>query len=97
MASRMGCSMIRASPLCSGSVTMARRAPVVGEAINLVFDGYETNHGVDSGHVGQIVGVVVALNVGASVFALFRAGGPRPWSSGCSGFAVRCRRGSGCR
>jgi len=49
---------------------------LLGEAINLVFDGYESHRlshgGVDFGHVGQIVGAVTALNVGASVCALFQ-------------------------
>jgi ATP-binding cassette, subfamily B, multidrug efflux pump len=64
--------------LAVGSVTLSVLAPrLLGEAINLVFDGYVshsvTHHGgVDFHHVGQIVGVVVALNVGASACALFQ-------------------------
>ena len=64
---------ILALTLAVGSVTLSVLAPrLLGEAINLVFDGYESHHGVDFGHVGQIVGVVAALNVGASVCALFQ-------------------------
>jgi ATP-binding cassette, subfamily B, multidrug efflux pump len=64
---------ILALTLAVGSVTMSVLAPrLLGEAINLVFDGYESHRGVDFGHVGQIVGVVAALNVGASVCALFQ-------------------------
>ena len=64
---------ILALTLAVGSVTLSVLAPrLLGEAINLVFDGYESHRGVDFGHVGQIVGVVAALNVGASVCALFQ-------------------------
>src|SRR6202000_3442556 len=57
--------------LAVASVTLTVLAPrLLGEAINVVFDGYESHRGVDFGHVGQIVVVVVALNVGASVGAL---------------------------
>jgi ATP-binding cassette subfamily B protein len=64
---------ILALTLAVGSVTLSVLAPrLLGEAINLVFDGYESHHGVDFGHVGQIVGTVAALNVGASVCALFQ-------------------------
>ncbi len=63
--------------LAVASVTMSVLAPrLLGEAINLVFDGYLAHRlsrgGVDFGHVGQIVGVVIALNVGGSVCALFQ-------------------------
>src|ERR1700743_2033226 len=64
---------ILALTLAVGSVTLSVLAPrLLGEAITLVFDGYEAHHGVDFGHVGQIVVVVVALNVGGSVCALFQ-------------------------
>jgi len=64
---------ILALTLAVASVTMAVLAPrLLGEAINLVFDGYASHHRVDFGHVGQIVSVVIALNVGASACALFQ-------------------------
>ncbi|MCW2931925.1 MAG: transporter [Actinomycetia bacterium] len=65
--------MIASLILAVASVTMAVLAPrLLGEAINLVFDGYRSHHGVDFGHVEQIVVVVVALNVGSSACALFQ-------------------------
>jgi len=54
-------------------VTLTVLAPrLLGEAINVVFDGYVSHQGVDFGHVGQLVAVVVALNVGGSVCQLFQ-------------------------
>src|ERR1700733_2457346 len=42
-------------PLAVPRVTLSVLAPrLLGEAITLVFDGYEPHHGVDFGHVGQI-------------------------------------------
>jgi len=65
--------MILALTLAVASVTLSVLAPrLLGEAINLVFDGYESHRGVDFGHVEQIVLLVVGLNVGASVCALFQ-------------------------
>ncbi|HEX4833034.1 MAG TPA: ABC transporter ATP-binding protein [Trebonia sp.] len=59
--------------LAVASVTLSVLAPrLLGEAINLVFAGYEDHHGVDFGHVTQIVVVVLALNVGAAACALFQ-------------------------
>jgi ATP-binding cassette subfamily B multidrug efflux pump len=59
--------------LAVASVTMTVLAPrLLGEAINLVFDGYRSRHGVDFGHVGQIVVVMVVLSVGSSACALFQ-------------------------
>jgi ATP-binding cassette, subfamily B, multidrug efflux pump len=64
---------ILALTLAVASVTLSVLAPrLLGEAINLVFDAYVSHHGVDFGHVRQIVLVVVVLNVGSSVFALFQ-------------------------
>ena len=64
---------ILALTLAVASVTLSVLAPrLLGEAINLVFDGYESHRGVDFGHVEQIVILVVGLNVGASVCALFQ-------------------------
>src|SRR3984885_7894247 len=64
---------ILALTLAVGSVTLSVLAPrLLGEAINLVFDAYTSHHRVGFGHVGQIVSVVGALNVGASVCALFQ-------------------------
>jgi ATP-binding cassette subfamily B protein len=54
-------------------VTLTVLAPrLLGEAINVVFDGYLSHRGVDFGHVGQLVAVVVALNVGGSACQLFQ-------------------------
>ncbi|HEY2074946.1 MAG TPA: ABC transporter ATP-binding protein, partial [Streptosporangiaceae bacterium] len=56
-----------------GSVTLAVLGPrMLGEAINVIFDGFASRHGTDFNHVGQILGVVVALNIGSSVCALFQ-------------------------
>jgi len=55
------------------SVTLAVLGPrMLGEAINVVFFGVVDHHGVDFNHVAQILGVVVALNVGSSLCALFQ-------------------------
>jgi ATP-binding cassette, subfamily B, multidrug efflux pump len=55
------------------SVTLAVLGPrLLGEAINVVYFGVVGHHGVDFNHVAQILGVVVALNVGSSLFALFQ-------------------------
>jgi ATP-binding cassette subfamily B multidrug efflux pump len=59
--------------LAVGSVTLAVLGPrMLGEAINVVFFGFETRHGVDFHHVAQILAVVLALNVGSSICALFQ-------------------------
>src|ERR1700759_4565626 len=64
---------ILALTLAVGSVTMSVLAPrLLGEAINLVFDGYESHRGVDFGHVGEIVGVVGARNGGPSGWGRFQ-------------------------
>ena len=56
-----------------GSVTLAVLGPrMLGEAINVIFDGFTSHHGTDFNHVGQILAVVAALNVGSSVCALFQ-------------------------
>ncbi len=56
-----------------GSVTLAVLAPrLLGEAINVVFYGVERHQGVNFHHVGQILAVVLALNVGSSLCALFQ-------------------------
>ena len=45
---------ILALVLAVASVTMSVLAPrLLGEAINLVFDGYESHRGVDFGHAGR--------------------------------------------
>jgi ATP-binding cassette, subfamily B, multidrug efflux pump len=55
------------------SVTLAVLGPrLLGEAINVVYFGVVGHHGVDFNHVAQILGVVVALNVGSSLCALFQ-------------------------
>ena len=59
--------------LAVGSVTLAVLGPrMLGEAINVVFFGVESRHGVDFHHVAQILAVVLALNVGSSICALFQ-------------------------
>jgi ATP-binding cassette, subfamily B, multidrug efflux pump len=60
--------------LAVGSVTLAVLGPrMLGEAINVVFDGIRSRHGVvDFHHVAQILAVVVALNVGSAICALFQ-------------------------
>ncbi len=56
-----------------GSVTLAVLGPrMLGEAINVIFDGFVLRQGTDFGHVAQILLVVLALNVGSSVFAAFQ-------------------------
>ena len=56
-----------------GSVTLAVLGPrMLGEAINVIFYGFTSRHGTDFNHVGQILAVVVALNVGSSLCALFQ-------------------------
>ncbi|MGH3261874.1 MAG: hypothetical protein ACRDNS_07765, partial [Trebonia sp.] len=74
--------VILALTLAVGSVTLSVLAPrLLGEAVDLLFNGFlshRTAHGsapgggVDFGHVGQILGVVAALNAGAAVCALFQ-------------------------
>jgi ATP-binding cassette subfamily B multidrug efflux pump len=65
--------MILGLTFAVASVTLAVLAPrLLGEAINVVFAGYQSHHGVDFDHVAQILAVVVALNVGSSVCALFQ-------------------------
>ncbi len=55
------------------SVTLAVLGPrLLGEAINVVYFGVVGHHGVDFNHVAQILGVVVALNAGSSLCALFQ-------------------------
>jgi len=56
-----------------GSVTLAVLGPrLLGEAINVIYFGVVGHRGVDFNHVAQILGVVVALNVGSSLCALFQ-------------------------
>jgi ATP-binding cassette subfamily B protein len=65
--------VVLALALAIGSVTLAVLGPrLLGEAINVVFDGVLSRRGIDFGHVAQILAVVVALNVGSSIFALFQ-------------------------
>jgi len=59
--------------LAIGSVTLAVLGPrMLGEAINVVFYGVVDHRGTDFNHVAQILAVVVALNVGSSICALFQ-------------------------
>ncbi len=65
--------VLLALALAVGSVTLAVLGPrMLGEAINVVFDGIRSQHGVDFHHVAQILAVVLALNVGSSICALFQ-------------------------
>jgi ATP-binding cassette subfamily B protein len=65
--------MVLALAFAVGSVTLAVLGPrMLGEAINVIFDGFTLRHGTDFNHVGQILAVVVALNIGSSVCALFQ-------------------------
>ena len=65
--------VVAALVLAVGSVTLAVLGPrLLGEAINVVFDGVMARKGVDFHHVAQILAVVVALNVGSSICALFQ-------------------------
>ncbi len=60
--------------LCVGSVTLAVLSPrLLGEAINVVFDGVISRRAPDFHHVAQILAIVVALNVGSAICALFQA------------------------
>ena len=65
--------VVAALVLAVGSVTLAVLGPrLLGEAINVVFNGVLARKGVDFHHVAQILEVVVALNVGSSICALFQ-------------------------
>jgi ATP-binding cassette, subfamily B, multidrug efflux pump len=65
--------VITALTLAVGSVTLAVLGPrMLGEAINVVFYGVESRHGVDFHHVAQILAVVLALNVASSICAVFQ-------------------------
>jgi ATP-binding cassette, subfamily B, multidrug efflux pump len=60
--------------LAVGSVTLNVLGPrLLGEAINVVFDGVVHGQRPDFGHVGQILLFVVSLNVGGAIFGLFQA------------------------
>jgi len=66
--------LILALAFAVSAVTLQVLGPrLLGEAINVVFFGYTSHHGIDFHHVAQILLVVVALNVGSSVCALFQA------------------------
>jgi ATP-binding cassette, subfamily B, multidrug efflux pump len=59
--------------LAAGGVTLSVLGPrMLGEAINVVFYGFVSHRGTDFHHVAQILLVVVALNVGSSICALFQ-------------------------
>ncbi len=59
--------------LAISSVTLTVLGPrLLGEAINVVFAGFTSHHGTDFHHVAQILLVVVALNVGSAICALFQ-------------------------
>ena len=65
--------MSLALTLAVGSVTLAVLGPrLLGEAINVVFAGFGHHGHVDFNHVAQILGIVVGLNVGSAVCALFQ-------------------------
>ncbi len=59
--------------LAISSVTLTVLGPrMLGEAINVVFYGVVSHRGTDFGHVAQILLVVVGLNIGSAVCALFQ-------------------------
>ncbi len=59
--------------LAVSAVTLTVLGPrLLGEAINVVFYGYTTRHGIDFHHVAQILFVVLALNVGSAICSLFQ-------------------------
>jgi ATP-binding cassette, subfamily B, multidrug efflux pump len=59
--------------LAISSVTLTVLGPrLLGEAINVVFYGFISHRGTDFHHVGQILLVVIALNVGSAICALFQ-------------------------
>jgi ATP-binding cassette, subfamily B, multidrug efflux pump len=59
--------------LAVSSVTLSVLGPrLLGEAINVVFYGVGSRHGTDFHHVAQILAVVLALNVGSSICAVFQ-------------------------
>ena len=65
--------VVLALALAIGSVTLAVLGPrLLGEAINVVFNGVVSRHGIDFNHVAQILAVVAALNVGSAICALFQ-------------------------
>jgi len=65
----MTCALV----LAVSAVTLQVLGPrLLGEAINVVFDGFVSHHGTDFHHVAQILLVVVALNIGAAICALFQ-------------------------
>jgi ATP-binding cassette, subfamily B, multidrug efflux pump len=65
---------VTALTLCVASVTLAVLSPrLLGEAINVVFYGVISHRAPDFHHVAQILAVVVALNVGSAICALFQA------------------------
>jgi ATP-binding cassette subfamily B multidrug efflux pump len=65
--------MILGLSFAVAAVTLNVLGPrMLGEAINVVFDGFRSRHGTDFHHVGQILLVVLGLNVGGAVFALFQ-------------------------
>jgi ATP-binding cassette, subfamily B, multidrug efflux pump len=65
---------VTALTLCVASVTLAVLSPrLLGEAINVVFYSVISHRSPDFHHVAQILVVVVALNVGSAICALFQA------------------------
>jgi ATP-binding cassette subfamily B protein len=65
--------IVLALSLAVSSVTLAVLGPrMLGEAINVVFDGVRSPRGVDFQHVTQLLLVVVGLNVGSGACALFQ-------------------------
>ena len=65
--------LILALSFAVSAVTLQVLGPrLLGEAVNVVFFGYTSHREIDFNHVGQILLVVVALNVGSAVCALFQ-------------------------
>jgi len=66
--------VICALVLAIGGVTLQVLGPrMLGEAINIVFYGYISHRSPDFHHVAQILLVVVGLNIGGAICALFQA------------------------
>jgi ATP-binding cassette, subfamily B, multidrug efflux pump len=65
--------MVCALVFAISAVTLSVLGPrLLGEAINVIFDGIRSHQGVNFNHVAQIIFVVLALNVGSAIFALFQ-------------------------
>jgi ATP-binding cassette, subfamily B, multidrug efflux pump len=65
--------LVLALTLAVSAVTLTVLGPrLLGEAINVVFDGFTAHRAIDFHHVAQILLVVLALNVGSAICSLFQ-------------------------